>query len=80
MMDVEKVIANNSIYTYSHLPAWILDPHPHQLLKDGMVPASFLGIHLPLPTKIKMQTLSGTLKNNAMICTFWMLKEQQGPL
>lgn len=76
-MDVKKVIANNNIDTYSHLAAWVLDPHPHQLLKDGMVPASFLGIHLPLPTKIKMQTLSGMLKDNAMICTFGCLQSNR---
>lgn len=34
----------------------------------------------PYLIKINMQTLSGVVENNAMICTFWMLKNQQEPL
>lgn len=55
MVDVKKVTWKQQHNTFtSHLSAWKMqDPHPHQLLRLGMVPASFLGIHLPQPHKNK---------------------------
>ena len=79
-MHKHEAWSSNIIHTVVTFPPRFCVPNPISFWEIAQCQLLFQEFTCPCPTKIKMQTLSGVMKNNAMICTFWMLKNQQGPL